>query len=99
MNEEYLKNKDEILELCEEWCKLNTHENDMDSLDRMQQIKREIEKRIYNHSEPDEYIARVITCDILSWYWNVMYLKDMTDTDWIMWWFFNIREFKEGTGE
>lgn len=89
ISEKYIKNKDEILELCQELCKLNAHENDMVSPERMEQIEREIDKRIYYHTELGD---RALTDDILNWYWNVMYLKDMTDAEWIMWWFFGIKE-------
>ena len=89
ISEKYVKNKDEILELCEEWCKLNAHENDMVSPDRMSQIEQEIDKRIYCHG------VRALTGDILNWCWNVMYLKNMTDSEWLEWWFFNITKLKE----
>ena len=98
ISEKYLKNKDEILELCQEWCKLNTHEcKEMsldESIEKMQQIEREIANHIFCHTDKG-----ATTQAIINWYWNTKYLKDTTDSEWLEWWFFNITKLKEGTDE
>lgn len=94
MNEKYLKNKDEILELCQEWCELNAHGYKEMSLDdrveKFHHIERSISNHIFCHMDKGATAQAII-----NWYWNVKYLKYMTDSEWIEWWFFNITKLKE----
>ena len=94
ISEKYIKNKDEILELCEEWCKLNTHEYEEMSLDesieKMNQIEHSISNHIFGHM-----VKGATAQAIINWYWNVKYMKDTTDSEWLEWWFFNIAKLEE----